>query len=254
MKIPAGFLLILTLLATSCCTMRTQVVDGMHASSTFYWKSTRRGEMPYLLHLPQGYSPHAGKSWPLLVFLHGAGERGSNVQRAGIHGPMNLVKRGTKLPFVIVAPLCPAGERWQNDSLNLLLDHVTKKYRVDKNRVYLTGISMGGYGTWNLAIDHPERFAAIAPICGGGDLISLVLAQHYEKQRLAELRKVGIWAFHGGKDNVVPPDESERMVNSLKKLGVEDVKLTVYPNAEHNSWTETYNNPELYEWFLQHKR
>ena len=242
------------LATTASCTMKTQTVGGKQTSQTFRWKSKRTGDMPYLLHLPKGYSPHARYRWPLLVFLHGAGERGRNVQRVAIHGPMSLVKEGTNFPFIIVAPLCPAGERWKNDSLSLLLDHVTKKYRVDESRVYLTGISMGGYATWNLAIDHPERFAAIAPICGGGSLISLVLAQHYETNRLTQLKQVGVWAFHGGKDNIVPAEESDRMVSALKKLDVKDVKLTVYPNTEHNSWTETYNNPELYEWLLKHRR
>ena len=107
----------LALATTSCCTMKTQIVDGNHPAHTFHWKATRRGEMPYLLYLPKNYSPHQGKRWPLLVFLHGAGERGTNVQRAAIHGPMSLVKKGTNFPFIIVAPLCPAGQRWQNDSL-----------------------------------------------------------------------------------------------------------------------------------------
>jgi predicted peptidase len=236
---------------TSCCSMRTQVVDGLHASSTFHWKSTRRGELPYLLHLPRGYSPHAGKPWPLLLFLHGAGERGTNVQRAGIHGPMSLVRRGTNLPFVIVAPLCPAGERWQNDSLSLLLDHVTKKYHVDRKRVYLTGLSMGGYGTWSLGVTQPERFAAIAPICGGGTRIDLILGG---RDKAAALKSLPIWAFHGAKDKVVPLDESERMVAALKNIGVKDIKLTVYPDADHDSWTETYKNPEFYEWLLKQKR
>jgi predicted peptidase len=186
-----------------------------------------------------------------MLFLHGAGERGTNVQCAGIHGPMSLVRKGTNFPFIIVAPLCPAGERWQNDSLSLLLDHVTTKYRVDKKRVYLTGLSMGGYGTWSLGVTQPERFAAIAPICGGGSRIDLILGS---RDQAAALKSLPIWAFHGAKDPVVPLDESERMVAALKKAGGKDVKLTVYPNAEHNSWTETYNNPELYDWFLQHNR
>jgi predicted peptidase len=107
---------------------------------------------------------------------------------------------------------------------------------------------MGGFGTWSLGLSHPERFAAIAPICGGGDFITPLLA---EKARLANLP---IWAFHGGKDPVVPVEESERMVNHLKQMGVKEVKFTVYPDAQHDSWTQTYSNPELFAWFLQHSR
>jgi predicted peptidase len=251
MKTLALSALLLTFVTTSCCTMRTQVTDGKHASATFNWKLTRRGEMPYLLYLPKGYSPHSKRGSPLMLFLHGSGERGTNVQRAGIHGPMSLVKSGKQFPFIIVAPLCPAGEQWENDSLSLLLDHVMKKFRVDTKRVYLTGLSMGGYGTWSLGITQPERFAAIAPICGGGSGIDVILGG---RDRAAALKSLPVWAFHGAKDSVVLLEESERMVNALKKLGAKDVKLTVYPEAEHNSWTETYNNPELYEWLLKQHR
>jgi len=209
----------------------------------------RSGEIRYLLCLPKGYDAKGGKTWPLMLFLHGAGERGTNLQRVAIHGPPSLVKQGTNFPFILVAPQCPEGRRWENESLLQLLDHVMQKHAVDASRVYLTGLSMGGYGTWSLAADHP-----VAAICGGGSLISLLLARSYETNRLAELKKVGVWAFHGAKDPVVPLEESERMVNAFKKAGVKEVKLTVYPEADHNSWTETYNNPELYEWLLRHER
>ncbi len=109
---------------------------------------------------------------------------------------------------------------------------------------------MGGYGTWRLGLMYPERFAAIAPICGGGDILSVLLSS----QKAEAIKSLGVWAFHGEQDPVVPVAESERMVTALKRLGCDDVKLTVYPNAQHDSWTETYNNPQLYEWFLQHRR
>ncbi|HVV02336.1 MAG TPA: prolyl oligopeptidase family serine peptidase, partial [Verrucomicrobiae bacterium] len=114
-----------------------------------------------------------------------------------------------------------------------------------------TGLSMGGYGTWDLGISHPERFAAIAPICGGGQYISVFLSS---REKTAALNSLGIWAFHGAKDPVVPVEESKRMVAALKRAGVPDVKLTIYPEAQHNAWTETYNNPDLYKWFLAHSR
>ncbi len=122
---------------------------------------------------------------------------------------------------------------------------------MDTNRVYLTGLSMGGYGTWNLGLTHSERFAAIAPICGGGDRGAMLLASPARRNAVL---KTPVWAFHGAKDSVVPLEESEKMVGALKRAGHKNVELTVYPEAQHDSWTATYNNPKLYEWFLTHER
>lgn len=211
---------------------------------------TRKVEMQYLHYLPKDYVAKGRQRWPLMLFLHGAGERGTNVQRAAIHGPMSLVKQGKEFPFIIVAPLCPEGERWQNDSLLKLLETVTKKFAVDTNRVYLTGLSMGGFGTWNLGVSHPGKFAAIAPICGGGQPLDVLLGGYGKAAN--PVASLPVWAFHGAKDTVVPLSESERMIGAMKKAGAKEVKLTVYPEAQHNSWTETYNNPELYDWLLVH--
>jgi len=128
----------------------------------------------YLIYLPKDYEAQSKKRWPLMLFLHGAGERGTNIAKVAVHGPPKLVKQGRDFPFIIVSPQCPNGERWDNDVLLALLDEVGEKYRVDESRVYLTGLSMGGYGAWSLGLTHPERFAAIAPICGGGDPIVLL--------------------------------------------------------------------------------
>ena len=237
---------------TSCTTMKSKPSAGASALSahTAKWSVSQTFEMHYLCSLPQDYDAKSGRTWPLLLFLHGAGERGTDLQRVAIHGPPKLVKAGTNFPFIIIAPQCPEGKRWDGEDLLQLLDHVTKQYAVDKTRVYLTGLSMGGYGTWSLGVTHPERFAAIAPICGGGQTIDVLLSGN----RAAALKAMGVWAFHGAKDPVVPLEESQRMVDALKKIGVRDVKLTVYPEAGHDSWTETYNNPEFFEWLLKHKR
>jgi predicted peptidase len=208
----------------------------------------------YLLFLPDGYDADADKRWPLILFLHGAGERGKNVWMVAKHGPPKIDTAATNFPFIVVSPLCPDGKIWSDDLLLALLDDVEKKYAVDTHHVYLTGLSMGGFGTWSLALSHPEKFAAIAPICGGGETILITLAQNYDPEKLAQMKSLGVWAFHGGKDTTVTPDESERMVNALKKAGCEDVKLTIYPEAQHDSWTQTYANPELFTWFLQHSR
>src|SRR5262249_51338391 len=159
------------------------------------------------------------------------------------HGPPKLVSQGKEFPFIIVSPQCPEGTRgWDNDTLITLLDEISAKYAVDADRVYLTGLSMGGYGTWSLAMAYPERFAAIAPIAAGG-----------ERRGLRRLKDVPAWVFHGAKDPVVPIKADQDMVDALKAAGG-DVKFTIYPEAEHDSWTETYNNPQLYTWFLEHKR
>ena len=217
-------------------------------------KVTRTISTRYWLTLPADYAKQPKKKWPLLLFLHGAGERGDNLELVKVHGPTKLIKQGQQFPFIVVAPQCPANDWWRPDVLAALLDDIERQYRVDKRRVYVTGISMGGFGTWNLALSHPERFAAIAPICGGGETILITLAQLYDPAKLAQMKTLGVWAFHGGKDTTVTPDESEHMVNALKKVGCTDVKLTIYPEAQHDSWTQTYANPELFTWFLQHSR
>jgi predicted peptidase len=207
-------------------------------------------KVSYLLFLPEGYNPEGPKRWPLLLFLHGAGERGTDLSRVKVHGPPKIVEQRSDFPFIVVSPQCPTDQHWSNDVLLTLLDEVVAHHQVDTSRIYLTGLSMGGFGTWNLGTAFPERFAAIAPICGGGDVLPILLSSP-EKRRA--LKSLGIWAFHGAKDETVVLAESERMINVLRRIG-HDAKLTVYPEAGHDSWTETYNNPALYEWLLEHRR
>jgi predicted peptidase len=198
--------------------------------------------LEYLLYLPAGYGTETGKKWPLMLFLHGSGERGTILDSVKKHGPPKVVETGKELPFIIVSPQCPPGQRWQASSLDALLQEVINQHRVDASRLYLTGLSMGGFGTWDYATTYPQRFAAIAPICGGGN-----------PKKAEAIRHLPVWVFHGAKDAAVPLKQSEQMVNALKKAG-NQVKFTVYPEAEHDSWTETYNNPLLYEWLLSHKK
>ena len=217
----------------------------------FQFTRTKSFKVDYLLFLPKGYESKGGKRWPLIFFLHGAGERGNDVWKVAIHGPGKYAAAHPEFPFIIVSPQCPERQIWSKEVLLALLDDILVNYAVDTNRVYLTGLSMGGYGTWDLGLAYPEKFAAIVPICGGGQKISLLLSR---RDKWAALKTLGVWAFHGGKDPVVPLEESQRMVDALKKEGLPDVRLTVYPEAQHDSWTETYNNPELYEWLLKHER
>jgi predicted peptidase len=213
----------------------------------------------YLLALPVGYDARGGREWPLIVFLHGSGERGDDVWSVARHGPAKLLRAspresvGQQLAeqFVVVSPQCPKNTWWDTTALLALLDEVQAKHRIDPRRVYLTGLSMGGFAAWELAGLHPERFAAVAPICGGGQLASFFMAMTHKRQ---DLRRLPFWVFHGAKDETVPVAESERMVEILKRFQVREVQFTVYPDARHDSWTETYANPELYAWFLRHAR
>jgi predicted peptidase len=209
-------------------------------ASHFEKRITITAKLDYLLSLPPGYA-HSRKRWPLVLFLHGSGESGTDLEKVKTHGPPKLVESKGAFPFILVSPQCP-GRGWNVDVLNALIEQVVRKYRVDKERVYLTGLSMGGYGTWSLAAAHPEKFAAIAPICGGGST-----------NDAPKLAKLPIWVFHGAKDSTVPIKRSEEMVEALRTAGGTP-KFTVYPEAGHDSWTATYDNPELYQWLLQQKR
>jgi predicted peptidase len=228
-----------------------QTTNTVLKPNTFTARITRAVTLEYLLFLPADYGKVKAKRWPLILFLHGAGERGTNVWLVATHGPPKIVQHRPDFPFLVVSPQCPEGRVWDKEELIALLDDILRKYKVDKSRVYLTGLSMGGYGTWSLGLACPERFAAIAPICGGGDPVAVMLAS---PQRLLALRSLPVWAFHGAKDPVVKLEESERMLRALREVGCQQVELTVYPAAQHDSWTESYENPKLYDWFLQHQR
>jgi predicted peptidase len=206
----------------------------------------------YTLFLPKNYGSRAGERWPLLIFLHGLGERGTEIWKTATHGPIKFIEQHPDFPFIFASPQCP-GEKWPDEMVLGIIDHIAARYAVDTNRIYLTGLSMGGYGVWSLATGHADRFAAVAPIGGGGEMAGIIIAGLLpEKTR--PLQNLPFWVFHGGKDPTVPLSESERMVAALKNFGCKEVKLTIYPEAKHDAWTETYNNPELYAWFLRHER
>ena len=194
----------------------------------------------YLISLPDGYDKDKNKQWPLLLFLHGSGERGNNLNQIKHHGPPLLISKGKKFPFIVVSPQCPKGSWWKTPEMGNLLDEVEAKYRVDKKRVYCTGLSMGGFGTWSLAMEYPNRFAAIIPICGGGD-----------PKDVTRIKDIPTWVFHGDKDTAVILKRSTEMIDALKNIGSKP-SFTVYPNVGHNSWTQTYNNDDIYRWLLKH--
>ena len=199
-------------------------------------------KMNYLLYLPEEYETNTKKQFPLMLFLHGAGECGDDIEKVKTHGPPLKIVNGYKYPFIVVSPQSP--ERgWKPDFILRLVLDLQKNYRIDKERTYLTGLSMGGFGTWRTAQTYPQLFAAIIPVCGGGN-----------SQNIWTLKNMPIWCFHGAKDDIVDISYSQIMIDSLKNYNNPNVKFTIYPESKHDSWTETYNNEEVYKWMLSHKR
>lgn len=233
MKILLTFLMSITIITSSFSQQEKQSPHNFQKEVKIILSAN------YLLYLPKDYA-ESKETFPLVLFLHGAGERGNDLEKVKVHGLPKLVNQGKDFPFIVVSPQCPDLMLWNTDVLSSLLDEIETNYRVDKNRIYVTGLSMGGHGTWSLALAQPNRFAAIAPVCGWADT-----------SKANTISRLPIWVFHGAKDNVVPVSASEQMVAKLKEYGSE-VKFTVYPDANHDSWTETYNNEELYKWFLEH--
>lgn len=199
-------------------------------------------DIDFLVALPDGYAEKASERWPLLVFLHGRGERGFDLNLVKRHGLPRLIEEGGKFPFIVVSPQCPDDEWWNVVALEVFIEQVVTKYRVDPDRVYLTGLSMGGYAVWALCQRRPARYAAAIPVCGGGDA-----------RYAAGLRHLPLWVFHGARDEVVPLKRSQEMVDLIKAAGGSP-RFTIYPEAGHDSWTETYANPEIYHWLLAHSR
>ncbi|MFO0950552.1 MAG: alpha/beta fold hydrolase [Isosphaeraceae bacterium] len=196
--------------------------------------------MPYLTYQPTGLTG-PNRPRPALIFLHGAAEVGTDVERVRRVGPPAQVEGGRRLPFVVIAPQS-AATRWDLRALDLLLDHVLADGRVDPARVALTGFSMGGAATWAWAAERPDRFAAIAPMCGVGD-----------PSRADRLRDVQVWAFHGELDRVVPPSRTHAMVDHLRSKGA-NARLTIYPDLGHDCWTRAYAEASLYEWLLRQRK
>ena len=196
------------------------------------------GKLTYLVKYPEGFSKT--EKHPILIFLHGAGSRGKTTEALRNNPFFQVTGKLERFPFVCVAPLC-SENTWFDlfEHLQELVKTIAKLSYVDEKHIYLIGNSMGGYGTWQLAMSMPEYFAAIVPICGGG--------MYWNTGRLVN---VPVWAFHGGVDGCVLPRESEKMVEAINKAGG-NAKLTIYPEAGHDSWTPTYSNPEVFEWMLQ---
>ena len=199
--------------------------------------------LDYVINYPDDYEE--GKKFPLLIHLHGAGTRGNDISLVAdtAVGPLGEINRGVKLPFIIAAPQCP-GKTWfeYSETLLSLIDTLVAREDVDRSRVYLCGISMGGYACWQVATVRAELFAAVMPVCGGG----MPWAAGY-------LKGLPVWAHHGALDGAVDVSNSIDMYKALKRIGSE-AKLTIYPDCEHDCWTPAFTNPEVYRWMLRHRR
>ncbi|MET0638097.1 MAG: prolyl oligopeptidase family serine peptidase [Chitinophagaceae bacterium] len=197
----------------------------------------------YLLYLPDGYNADTSQRWPLMMFLHGSGESGNDPEKVKVNGPPKLIAGGRKFPFLVVSPQAASSQDgFQPKVLKAMLDELKQKYRVDPDRVYLTGLSMGGFASWELAQEYPEEFAAVIPVCGGGDT-----------SKCWKLRHMPIWNFHGALDRNVPLASSQRMVDAVRQFNP-TIRFTIYPETGHNSWEQAYDTDSLYIWMLSQKK
>jgi predicted peptidase len=255
-------LVIAALAATSCSKEEDASIEPLNkgsetavtSSSTweFYWAQTPVNSLisktlpanvgnvskNYVLYVPSTYNNNYNK-WPLVIFLHGIGEMGTDLNKVKSVGLCRVVK-GKQ--FVMVAPQCLSGW-WNTSSLNEFLKQIIPKFHVDPKRIYLTGLSMGGYGTWDWAENYASQFAAIVPISGGGDV-----------NKACNLKTMPIWAFHNANDPTVSVTNSRDMVKAIKACGSTKIKYTENATGGHDAWTKAYADPNLYTWLLaQHK-
>lgn len=202
-----------------------------------------KGRFDYLAFFPDNYNP--SKSYPLVLFLHGAGERSGNLELLKKAIIPQICLERTSFPAVVVCPLCKENFVWtsQTESLFSFLEQILEEYPIDRDAVSVTGLSMGGYGTWQLIMDRPDLFSAAAPVCGGA-LAAL----------LDRAKDLPIRIFHGEKDDIVDCFYSKDAFKKLKQFGAKDVTLTLYPECYHDSWTKTYRETDVLDWLIEKRR
>ena len=211
----------------------------------FTYRKTHGGLL-YALHVPEGTPPEGG--WPLIVSLHGSGERGSDGQKQTTVGiGAAILEKPKRWPAVVLMPQCPQGLWWQGivlDAVYAMLVRTEQEFETNPDRVILTGLSMGGQGAWNMACAYPDRFAAIAPICGAADPFEIML----------NLRRARIWNFHGDADSVVPVECSRVLEIMLKRAGNRTHKFTEYAGVDHNCWDLAYRDPKFVRWIFSSRK
>lgn len=212
-----------------------KVKDGSFATEI-----VQKKQLNYLLNIP---SDTKAKK-PLIVFLHGSGEKGNDLEKVKVHGPFKYLKTNS-IDAYVLAPQCPEGEYWDSETLYRLVQKVVKENNVDQNRIYLTGLSMGGWGAWNLAFAHPEMFAALVPVCGFVDRVPML--------ENCKIKDIPTRIFHGLLDDVVDVSYSTTIYKKLKPCS-KDISLTIFDDANHDSWTRVYDNNAIYDWMLQQKK
>lgn len=215
-------------------------IKSQEIRKEFSTEIKRSISLNYILELPKDTS----KPFPLILFLHGAGERGTDLEKVKAHSPFTY-KNLMKEDVAILAPQCPENQYWDTAAVYELLQYILKNYNVDKSRVYLTGLSMGGWGSWKLADEHPELFAAVAPVCAPMHRPTL-------DRVCLQLKDKPVWIFHGALDDIVPLENSTTLYKKLKSCDV-NVHYTIFANDNHNSWDSTYSDPKLYEWMFAQK-
>ncbi|WP_420322259.1 prolyl oligopeptidase family serine peptidase [Flagellimonas sp.] len=229
--------LLLSLLLLHGCAAQSRLIEDEI-------KTVSTETLKYYLYYPEAYDSHAEEDFGLLLFLHGGGESGGNLEEIKENGPPKLLVEGKQFPFLVLAPQNPHKKKWWNtEAVMQLLDSVVNTNRVDKMRIYLTGLSRGGSAAWQLSTQYPNKFAAMAVVCG---MAPLPYAHWIDK-------KMPIWVFHGDQDEVISVEESDKMVDKLKHMGY-NVKYTRYEGVGHNSWERAYVNDSLYTWFNEQKR
>lgn len=196
----------------------------------------------YVLQIPASYNERSAK-WPVIIYLHGIGERGTDLNMVKRSGLALRAVREADFPYIVISPQCKPDITWDVAGLNILYTDILKQYNIDPSRVYLTGLSMGGFGAWDWAMRFPAKFAAVVPICGAGT-----------PSKACSLKDVPIWAFHNADDYTVGVAGSRDMVNALKACGSTVVKYTENATGGHDSWTKAYNDPALFSWLNQQKR
>ncbi|HQV34677.1 MAG TPA: prolyl oligopeptidase family serine peptidase [Flavobacterium sp.] len=212
----------------------------METNGTIKAELVTKFELNYLLQKPNNNKDLK----PLIIFLHGSGEKGTDLEKLKIHGPLKYAKTH-ELDAYILAPQCPENKYWESEELYLLIQKVLAENKIDKSRIYLTGLSMGAWGSWNLAFAHPELFAALVPIAGFVDRVPMV--------ENCKISTIPIRIFHGLQDDIVDANYSIAIFNKLRGCN-KDIKLQLFDDANHDSWTRVYDNPAIYEWMLMQKK